>query len=130
MKNQKLHFVFLLIILSVIQISAQENVTKLKDGIEIKIKKPQRNDASVVRIQVVSDVILHITASPTSTFDSTKSLMLVDLKPTATPFEVLNTNENVTLSTSKLRATVSIETGEIIFKDASGKILLQKTRQA
>jgi alpha-D-xyloside xylohydrolase len=128
MKNQKLHFVFLLIILSVIQISAQENVTKLKDGIEIKIKKPQRNDASVVRIQVVSDVILHITASPTSTFDSTKSLMLVDLKPTATPFEVLNTNENVTLSTSKLRATVSIETGEIIFKDASGKILLQETK--
>lgn len=128
MKNQKLYFVFLLIILSVIQISAQENVTKLKDGIEIKIKKPQRNDAAVVRIQVVSNVILHITASPTASFDTTKSLMLVDLKPTATSFEVINTNDNVTISTANLKATVSIETGEIIFKDASGKILLQETK--
>ena len=128
MKNQKLYFVFLIIILSVIQISAQENVTKLKDGIEIKIKKPQRNDAAVVRIQVVSNSILHITASPTTTFDTTKSLMLVDLKPTATPFEVINTKENITISTANLKATVSIETGEILFKDAAGKILLQETK--
>lgn len=128
MKNQKTGFLLLFFCLSIFQISAQENVTKLKDGIEIKIKKPQRNDAAVLRIQVISNSILHITASPTSTFDTTKSLMLVDLKPTTTPFEVLNTNENVTLSTSSLKASVSIETGEIVFKDANGKTLLQETK--
>ncbi|MBX9808124.1 MAG: DUF5110 domain-containing protein [Flavobacteriaceae bacterium] len=121
MKSQKLHYLFLLIILIFFQVSAQENVTKLNDGIEIKIKKPQRNDAAVMRIQVVSNAILHITASPTSTFDTTKSLMLIDLKPNVTKFDIKNTNESVTISTATLNATVSIETGEIIFKDVAGK---------
>jgi alpha-D-xyloside xylohydrolase len=128
MKNLKQYCLFLFVILIFFQAAAQENVTKLNDGIEIKIKKPQRNDAAVVRIQVVSNSILHITASPTTTFDTTKSLMLVDLKPTATPFEVINTKENITISTANLKATVSIETGEILFKDAAGKILLQETK--
>ncbi|QBN20353.1 TIM-barrel domain-containing protein [Flavobacterium nackdongense] len=128
MKNLKQYYLFLFVILIFFQAAAQENVTKLSDGIEIKIKKPQRNDAAVVRIQVVSNSILHITASPTTTFDTTKSLMLVDLKPTATPFEVISSNENVTLSTANLKATVSIETGEILFKDAAGKTLLKETK--
>ena len=128
MKNLKLHYLILIISMTIFQVSAQENVTKLNDGIEIKIKKPQRNDAAVIRIQVVSDVILHITASPTASFDTTKSLMLIDLKPTGTPFEVINTNDNVTISTANLKATVSIETGELIFKDKFGKTLLQETK--
>ena len=129
MKKLKPQFLFLFIILPFFQVSAQENVTKLNDGIEIKIKKPQRNDAAVLRIQVVSNTILHITASPTTTFDTTKSLMLLDdLKPNSTPFEVINSNDTATLSTKNLKATVSIETGEIVFKDAAGKTLLQETK--
>ena len=128
MKNQKLQLLFLLIILTFFQVSAQENYTKLSDGIEIRIKKPQRSDASVLRIQVISNSIFHITASPTNTFDTTKSLMLVDLKPNIAKFDVKSTTDNVTIATTTLLATVSVETGEIIFKDASGKTLLQETK--
>ena len=128
MKNQKLQPLFLLIILTFFQVSAQENYTKLSDGIEIKIKKPQRNDASIVRVQVVSNSIFHVTASPTSTFDTTKSLMLVELKPNIAKFDVKSTTDNVTIATTTLLATISVETGEISFKDTSGKTLLQETK--
>ena len=128
MKNQKLQPLFLLIILTFFQVSAQENYTKLSDGIEIRIKKPQRNDASIVRVQVVSNSIFHITASPTSTFDTTKSLMLVELKPNIAKFDVNSTTDNVTIATTTLLATISVETGEISFKDTSGKTLLQETK--
>ena len=128
MKNQKLQPLFLLIILTFFQVSAQENYTKLSDGIEIRIKKPQRNDASIVRVQVVSNSIFHITASPTSTFDTTKSLMLVELKPNIAKFDVNSTTDNVTIATPTLLATISVETGEISFKDTSGKTLLQETK--
>ena len=128
MKNQKLQPLFLLIILTFFQVSAQENYTKLSDGIEIRIKKPQRNDASIVRVQVVSNSIFHITASPTSTFDTTQSLMLVELKPNIAKFDVNSTTDNVTIATTTLLATISVETGEISFKDTSGKTLLQETK--
>jgi len=43
--------------------AAQQNYSKLNDGIIVKIKSPARSNVKMVKLQVVSDHILHITAS-------------------------------------------------------------------
>lgn len=130
MSMKKTFFFVLLLLASTIKVAAQssDNYTRLGDGIEIKIKNPQRNDALVLKVQVVSNSILHVTASPTTTFDTTKSLMLVDAKSNPVKWDVKESNGAVTLSTASLNAIVSTATGEIIFTDNTGKILLKEIK--
>ncbi|WP_051929466.1 TIM-barrel domain-containing protein [Flavobacterium sp. 83] len=120
--------ILILLLISFCNVLAQNDYTKLIDGVEIKTKNRQRNDAEAIKIQVVSSSILHITASPTATFDTTKSLMLLDPKQNTAKFKIENSNDSVTISTETLSASVSTLTGEIVFKDIFGKVLLQETK--
>ena len=57
-----------------------DNFTRLEDGIIIKVKKAHAGGASFVKIQAVTDKIIHVTATAADTFSSTPGLMVVDKK--------------------------------------------------
>jgi alpha-D-xyloside xylohydrolase len=77
-----------------------------------------------IRLQVVTDDIIHVTAVPKSRFPDKKSLIAVNNGTKTTGWDVNEENGKVILKTSTLHASVSLSTGEIVFTDAQGNILL------
>ncbi len=78
--------------------------------------------AKKVRLEVMTDAIIRVTATPDS-LDLPASLM-VRAAPAGVPFDAVSDGEKVILKTAKVTAEVSIKTGEVVFKDLSGKVVL------
>jgi len=93
---------------------------KTADGV---IVTPASGQARVVRLQVMSDRIVRVTQVPADSLDTSKSLMVVAL-PTPTPFDAVGDGSAVRLKTAKLSAEVSLATGAVSFRDASGNVVL------
>jgi len=106
---------------------------QLKDDVQTTsgIEIPIQNSASgikKIKLQPVSDQIIHVTATATGKFPDDKSLMAVKLSDAAVKFTTTNTPDQVTLSTSLLKVEVSTKTGLITYRDANGKVLLAQTK--
>jgi len=93
---------------------------KLKDGIVVHLKGDQ---AKHVKLLVVSDKIIHVMASPTDTFSTEVSLMVLP-SSNAVEWKTTVDKDKVTLSTKSLSATISLTTGEVAFADSTGNQIL------
>lgn len=96
-------------------------------GIEIPIQH-SASGIKKIKLQPVSDQIIHVTAIATDKFPDDKSLMAVKLSDDAVKFTTTKSPDEVTLSTSSLKVEVSTKTGLITYRDASGKVLLAQTK--
>src|SRR5687768_15123948 len=83
-----------------------EGYTKLTDGIIITVKEKRKNSPHLVKIQVITDRIIHVTASPVDSFAIEKSLMLEEKKRTPVKWEVKELEGMVILYTEQLQAKV------------------------
>lgn len=103
----------------------QTGIRQLEDGIIVTLDE-QTAQAKQIKLQVVSDNIIHVTASPADTFSSAKSLMIVpELKNTG-KWKLEESPDKVSLITNSLQVNVSLSTGEIIFTDTSGTVILKE----
>jgi len=105
--------------------SVDQNVERTTDGI---IVVPVEGSAQKVRVQVMSDNIIRVTAFPTEEEAIPESLMV-----TATPgaaFDVVEGGDEVTISTSEVSARVSLTTGIVRFFDATGTQVLTEHERA
>jgi alpha-D-xyloside xylohydrolase len=93
---------------------------KTADGV---IVTPASGPAKKVRLQVMSDRIIHVTATPTDSLDTPASLM-VRAQPRTSGFTVDQVGGKLVLKTAKATAEVSLADGTVDFKDASGKTVL------
>lgn len=101
--------------------------TKTADGVVVT---PASGPAKTVRLQVINDRTIHVTASPTETIQVPPSLMVV-AEPKTSGFSVEQTPGKVVLKAGKATAEVALETGAVSFKDAAGKtVLAEQGRQA
>ena len=121
-------FIFLLFILTkpVLASSNDISIKKLADGIILNLKEITEDGAKVIKVQVVSDNIIRITAIPTDTFSTQKSLMLTDKKWSAVNWILTETAQKITVSTSQLNVDVYFKNGKIVFTDKKGNILLSE----
>lgn len=87
------------------------------------IINPTSAAAHKVRLEVMTDGIIHVTASVDGNLDPQKSL-LVQVKPEQTKFDVTTSGDTLTLKTDKVSADVSLSSGKVVFHDASGKAVL------
>ena len=115
-----------LIIPAIVLAIPPSGYVKLKDGILIKIGNENKKGAKVLKVQVVTDNMLHITASPVDSFTIEKSLMVMEIDRPSVKWNVKEKNGVITLSTSLLNAAITEATGEISFTDKNGKLLLQE----
>ncbi|MDE6369865.1 MAG: DUF4968 domain-containing protein, partial [Duncaniella sp.] len=76
-----------------------------------------------VRLQVVGDKIVRVTATPEDEFSTDPSLVTV-AHAGATPFDVSETDSTVSVTTSALRATVDRSTGRVTFAGRDGRVIL------
>ncbi|MBT1700689.1 DUF5110 domain-containing protein [Fulvivirgaceae bacterium PWU4] len=105
----------------------QQAVQKLDDGIVVTLH-PRADGARQVRLQVVSNDIIHVTATPADTFSTTPSLVVVPGLKTDGSWQLIESEEMATLVTPSLRANVSLSTGEVTFADSTGAVILHEQR--
>lgn len=107
------------------------NYTKTERGITVKVNatttgiKDFGTAPKLVRLQVVDERIVKVSATAEDAFRDNRSLIIV---PSAkqTTYEVAESNGVVTVSTTKMKAYISTNTGEVWFTDASGKTILKE----
>jgi len=106
----------------------QATVEYNNDGITVCTNSSSANSLKKIRLQVVTDNIIRVTASPDTTFSKRESLINVHPETLKTGWMVAQSDEEVTITTSAIRATVSLKTGEVSFSDKEGKpILVENT---
>ncbi|GHT76457.1 alpha-xylosidase [Bacteroidia bacterium] len=129
MKNTKIISVG--IILAVILAGCQQRAyKKMDDGIIVNLKSDSSQSAKKIRLQVVTEEIIHVTATPENKFSDKKSLITVYDKTQSKGWEIAEDGENVVLKTAATQAIVSLKTGEVVFTDLDGTVLLAENKGA
>jgi alpha-D-xyloside xylohydrolase len=95
------------------------------DGIVVSINKPGEN-TKLVRLKVISEDIIRVSATAADSFSTEESLMVLPTAQKDVPWSLIETDTTVVLSTSSLRARVHRATGEIVFTDTLGLVLLNE----
>jgi len=97
---------------------------KLPDGI---ILYPSDGQVKQVKVKVLGKNMVEVTATPADTLSGAKSLMVLP-QAEFSEWNLDEDSDNAIISTNDLRVEVSLRTGSVIFKDPSGKILLQEQK--
>lgn len=114
-------------LLAVNTIGQVKNYERTLSGIVISIQDAA-SGIKKVKLQPISDQIIHVTGSATTQFPEDKSLMAIKLSNPDVKFTTTTEQDLVILSTSSLKVEVSTKTGAITYRDLNGKVLLGQTK--
>ncbi|MDR2145834.1 MAG: DUF4968 domain-containing protein [Tannerella sp.] len=95
-----------------------------EDGVIVNLKPANNQSVRKIRLKVVTDEIIRVTATNEQNFPVKKSLITAYDETKKTDFEVIEENNRLILKTKSLKATVSLQTGEIQFTDTLGNMIL------
>jgi alpha-D-xyloside xylohydrolase len=106
--------------------SRKGDYEKNKDGIVVRLDNTGGKEARLLKLEVITDKIIHVTAAPTDSFSTEKSLVVLPGAASTPAWSTEEADDAVTLVTSSLRARVSLLTGEVSFMDPAGNVILQE----
>jgi alpha-D-xyloside xylohydrolase len=92
-----------------------------KDGITVFTDPVFTGTSNAVKLEVISDNIIRVIASPGKEIAATQSLITVYTKANDLAWNVISSKDNLTLKTKFLTAIVNRKTGCVSFFDARGK---------
>jgi len=101
---------------------------KTEDGLIVHIRNQSSKDNYSVRLQVISDKIIHVSAIPGDKFVDDKSLIVLDTLTPKSNFTVSEQGDTIILKTALLHALVLKSSGEVTFTDTTGKVILAEKR--
>ncbi|WP_423126957.1 TIM-barrel domain-containing protein [Gaoshiqia sp. Z1-71] len=94
-----------------------------EDGVILSLRQENKSEANKLRLQVLSDEIIRVSATPDNDFTKDSSLIIVPgIQPA--PFEVEDAGDSLLLSTARLTVSVSKFDGGVKFKDKNGGVIL------
>ena len=125
MKNKKTYLILLVGLLFAACSNTQYQ--KVDDGIILNLKQNKKTEAHKVRLQVLGDELIHVSATPDTDFPKDSSLIIVPGLQTV-PFTVTDERDSVRLSTSKLNVMISKTDGGIKFNDKEGNLILAEKK--
>ena len=99
---------------------------KQADGVTVHVNPKSPQDAKQVRLQVINDKIIRVSATPDREFVDEASLIIVPQEQGATAFDMVEKEGKVILSTQSIQAEVDLATGEVTFADSIGNPILQE----
>ncbi|HJT72950.1 MAG TPA: DUF4968 domain-containing protein, partial [Chitinophaga sp.] len=100
-------------------------IERLKDGLLVRLDKPVAGGVKQVKLQVITDKIIRVTASPADSISGTPSLMAVVTGDPGVKWTTEEKEGQALLKTNALTASVNLTTGEVVFRDTNGNIVLQ-----
>lgn len=104
---------------------ATKHYEKTGDGIIMNFNKTKSSGLSKLRLQVLGDELIHVSATAENEFPKDSSLIIVPHFGT-TAFTVSTLKDSVKLATASLNLMVSSRDGGIKFKDKNGKLILSE----
>ena len=116
-----------LLILLAGSLSGANIFTKTPQGVTIAVKKHIPGQTALVRLQVMGEKIIRVSATAEEHFPDPQSIVVIP-QHTSTPYSVSEEGDTVTVSTSMIKAKVNGITGEVWFTDIAGKIILQEQK--
>ncbi len=123
MKNRLLF----LIIPIILGISCQSpRYEKLSNGLLIHLNKGPENTPRIIKLQVLSENIIHVVASPDNTFSKDTSLIIIHDKSRTVEWQYSDEGDYLNIRTATLNIDISKETGEIVFKNTDGTVKLKE----
>ena len=96
-----------------------------ENGVAVKVQQPSEDGPKLVRLEVMAEKIIHVSATPERKFADPESLVIIPAKE-KTGFAVEQNGDTVVVSTSEIKANVLASTGEVWFTDMDGKVLLRE----
>ena len=100
---------------------------KKADGIIVQVMSDTPDGAKNIRLQVVNEKIIRVTATADKKFSSIKSLMVVPQTKQKTKFDVEEKDDRIVLTTDSLQVSIIKKTGEITFLNKRGEVILHET---
>ncbi len=97
---------------------------KTDNGVIIKLRSGSTDIPEQMKLEVINDDIIHILASPVQRFSDEKSLCVVDGNSAKPSFNVKQVQDTLFVTTNKIRAKVSLITGQVIFCDENDRVIL------
>ena len=94
-------------------------------GVTVKVSDPSESGARLVRLQVMGDKLIRVSATPERRFADPQSLVIIPSEEKV-PFDVKVAGDTVSVVTSAICANVFTCTGEIWFADKDGKTVLRE----
>jgi alpha-D-xyloside xylohydrolase len=101
-------------------------IERFKDGLLVRLEKTTAGGVKQVRLQVITDNIIRVTASPADSISGTPSLMAVITGTREVKWTSEEKNNQATLKTGTLTASIDLTTGEVVFRDLKGQVILQE----
>src|SRR6188768_4128597 len=109
---------------SIAQVKPLAQVEKTAEGVVLTLAE---GAVKKVRLQVMSEKIIRVTALPGTDFNVIPESIQVVAKPTTSvPFTVDQAGNKLVLKTAQVTAEVSLINGTVSFRDAKGNVLLQE----
>ena len=92
-------------------------------GVTVKVQNVIDGGPRIVRLEVMGEKLIHVSATPERKFADQESLVVI---PPAerTPFTVEQAGDTVSVATSAVKAYVLASTGEVWFTDPEGNVIL------
>ena len=117
MKSDKIAVLLLLAMFA--PVAAEAGYVQVKDGVVVSTRNGD------VRLKVINDKIIRVSATPDGTFPEDASLVVLPVAD-APRYTVTHSGGNVNITTAAVKAVVSETTGAVTFFDKSGKKILQE----
>ncbi|HUM04104.1 MAG TPA: TIM-barrel domain-containing protein [Terriglobales bacterium] len=96
------------------------NVQKQADGVLLKMK------SGTLKVQVCSDSIVHVLYSATSSFPTRFDPVVIKTSWPAADWKMDSNDDEITLSTSRLKLVITRKDGAITYRDLADKQLVQE----
>lgn len=103
--------------------TAANNYRKTDRGIEVSLYQIDSMSTRNVRLQVLGEKLIRVSATPDASFADSTSLVVVP-QTTFTPFKVTEADGKVSVSTASVTASVNLATGDVSFYDKNGNLVL------
>jgi alpha-D-xyloside xylohydrolase len=94
-------------------------VKQREDGVVLTMQ------AGTLRLQICSDSIVRVTYAPGASVPDTPQYVITKTSWPAAPWKIASSDNDLTLTTSRLKVTITRKAGAILFSDAAGKKLFE-----
>jgi alpha-D-xyloside xylohydrolase len=101
---------------------------KSDNGVIVRLQKRADTDPQLVRLEFVTENIVHVSATAESKFANTESLIIEEKPRQRVEWSLEEMGPEVQLSTNRMAARISLNTGEITFFDNNGLARLSELK--
>ncbi|MCQ2064656.1 MAG: DUF5110 domain-containing protein [Bacteroidaceae bacterium] len=102
----------------------------LPDGVVVNVREQVEGGPQKVRLQLMSDRIVRVTATPDKSFHDRKSLIILPKSGEDVNFDVKDNSATVELQTAGMHVSVNKSDGRVVFADAGGNVISSETDPA